>query len=389
MENDGLGQRHPQQLIFENVSPATRLLEKRRQMYEVQDALESQKAKFAKDEEQFRKKEDMLRAKDLQLQHQLIKFNKFLQDNEAKRRRAETRAAEEAAQIKQREEEIEELEQQLEESKRSCQELEEEVERNKKFEDFLESVKDTCDDYSEIQDLVTRYDTLESANKDLMDSQHFFEEKNEALRIEFQAYKKERAIENMAFTNRIATLQSEFEDAQKARQELEHLADVATQEDSEHSLHFGQILMSVENLFLRCTGKRKTIQHDATPQEGEEQQTAQADAQEEEEGEDSFRKKQQTAVRHLRVILAYLKDFSSISETLRKERKAEGKRVIKDIDTEQKISEPEFKQNLPEHLDKGQSNPTGSNSNTHEISKPKVEKEGVTASPEATQKIPE
>merc|ERR1719390_82421 len=183
MEGDGGdAQKFPQQLIFENVSPATRLLEKRRQMYEVNDALESQKARFAKEEEQFRKKEDQLRAKDLQLQHQLIRFNKFLQDNEAKRRRAETRAAEEAVQIKQREEEIEELEQQLEESRRTCAELEEEVARNMKFEEFLERVKDTCDDYSEIQDLVTRYDTLESANKDLMNNQSYFEGKNEALR---------------------------------------------------------------------------------------------------------------------------------------------------------------------------------------------------------------
>jgi len=364
-------------------------------MYEVQDALESQKARFAKEEEQFRKKEDQLRAKDLQLQHQLIRFNKFLQDNEAKRRRAETRAAEESAQIKQREEEIDELEQQLEESRRSCAELEEEVARNMKFEEFLERVKDTCDDYSEIQDLVTRYDTLESANKDLMASQTQFEAKNEALRIEFQSYKKERATENMAFTNHIATLQSDFEEAQKARQELEHLADVATQEDSEHSLHFGKILMSVENLFLRCTSKRKTIQHDATPQDGEEQH---ADVQEEEEGEHSFRKKQQTAVRHLKVLLAYLIDFASITETLKKERKAEGKKVIKEIDAElSKLIEPEFHQQLPAHLQSESSKAaantggaTGSNSNTHEITKPKAPESGnVVPSPEATQKLAE
>merc|ERR1719473_1030722 len=269
MENDGLGQKFPQQLIFENVSPATRLLEKRRQMYEVQDALESQKARFAKEEEQFKKKEDQLRAKDLQLQHQLIRFNKVLQDNEAKRRRAETRAAEESAQIKQKEEEIHELEQQLQDSKQQCVELEEEVARNMKFEEFLERCKDTCDDYSEIQDLVTRYETLESANKDLMDNQTYFESKNEELRAEFQQYKKERAMEILAFTNRIATLQGELEDAQKTRQALEQTADLATQEDSEHSLHFGQILMSVENLFLRCTTKRKNIQHATTPQDEE------------------------------------------------------------------------------------------------------------------------
>lgn len=35
-------------LILENVSPATRLLEKRRQMFEVQEALEAQKEEYAR-----------------------------------------------------------------------------------------------------------------------------------------------------------------------------------------------------------------------------------------------------------------------------------------------------------------------------------------------------
>merc|ERR1719159_2137593 len=162
METDVPSSKHPQQLFFDNVSPATRLLEKRRQMYEVQDALETHKARYGKKEEQ-------LRDKDIQLQHQLFRFNKFLQDNEAKRRRAESRAADEAAQIKAREEEIRDLEKQLEESKQLCAELDEEVTRNMKYEEFLDLVKDNCQEYSEIQDLVTRYETLESAHKDLME----------------------------------------------------------------------------------------------------------------------------------------------------------------------------------------------------------------------------
>ena len=84
---------------FENVSPATRLLEKRRQMYEVQDALAQKKANFLEEDKHFQKEERALREKDSYLQKQLIRFNKFLQDNEAKRKRAETRAAEEKAQI--------------------------------------------------------------------------------------------------------------------------------------------------------------------------------------------------------------------------------------------------------------------------------------------------
>jgi hypothetical protein len=362
MEGDSGVQKHPQQLIFENVSPATRLLEKRRQMYEVQDALEQQKTRFVKEEEQFKKKEDQLRAKDLQLQHQLIRFNKFLQDNEAKRRRAETRAAEESAQIKQKEEEISELEQQLEDSKQQCVELEEEVARNMKFEEFLERCKDTCDDYSEIQDLVTRYETLESANKDLMDNQTYFESKNEELRSEFQQYKKERAMEILAFTNRIAILQGELEDAQKTRQGLEQTADLATQEDSEHSLHFGQILMSVENLFLRCTTKRKNIQHATTPQD--EENTAKDQAQEGvEENEDSFKKKQQKAIFHLRVLLAYLKDFKDIVQTLKRERMGvENKKQVIQTLEQPREPMPEFMTSLPDQAKS--SNPANSQSNT-------------------------
>jgi hypothetical protein len=67
------------QLNLDNVSPATRLLEKRRQMFEVQEALETQKEEFARKEEMFKRREDGLRLKDLQLQEALIRFNKFLQ----------------------------------------------------------------------------------------------------------------------------------------------------------------------------------------------------------------------------------------------------------------------------------------------------------------------
>jgi hypothetical protein len=88
----------PTTLMFDHVSPATRLLEKRRQMFEVQEALNSQKDEFNRREDAYRRREDGLRRKDLELQESLIKFNKFLQENESKRYRAQRRAAEERKQ---------------------------------------------------------------------------------------------------------------------------------------------------------------------------------------------------------------------------------------------------------------------------------------------------
>lgn len=371
MEGEGGGgSKHPQHLIFENVSPATRLLEKRRQMYEVQDALENQKARFAREEETFRKKEEQLRNKDLQLQHQLFRFNKFLQDNEAKRRRAESRAADEALQIKAREEEIRDLEKQLDKSQQECTELAAEVERNMKYEKFLDMVRESCQEYSEIQDLVTRYDTLEVAHKDLMELQTTSDSKIEALRNDYQNYQRETDMQMLAMTNQVAKLQTERDQAVKDRSTLADQLDLASQEDSKHSLKFGQILMSVENLYLRCISKRgHVLQHELTVKEEDAKPGGDADP---DEDEDSFRKKKQKAIQHLRVILFYLKDFKEICDVLKKERRADTSRHKQAVNTEVKPPpEPKFVKEAVEDRrgDRGSHTGSGSNTGTRDLSK--------------------
>ena len=59
----------PQQLLtLDHVSPATRLLEKRRQRFEVQEARDAQKEDFERREHAFQQREEALRKKDLALQ---------------------------------------------------------------------------------------------------------------------------------------------------------------------------------------------------------------------------------------------------------------------------------------------------------------------------------
>lgn len=64
---------------LDHVSGATRLLEKRRQMFEVQEALSTQKEEFKRREDAFKRREEGLRRKDVVLQESLVKLNKFLQ----------------------------------------------------------------------------------------------------------------------------------------------------------------------------------------------------------------------------------------------------------------------------------------------------------------------
>lgn len=132
--------RLPQSLKADDISPATKLLEKRRQMFEVEEALGAQKEEFTRREEAFRRREEGLRKKDLELQESLIKFNKFLQENESKRSRAENRANDEIKQTKQKHVEVNKLKEELEQMKKSCQEIDRRLARNKKYQIYLEQV---------------------------------------------------------------------------------------------------------------------------------------------------------------------------------------------------------------------------------------------------------
>ncbi|CAK0846529.1 unnamed protein product [Prorocentrum cordatum] len=127
--------------------------------------------------------------------------------------------------------------------------------------------------------------------------------------------------------NMMDEMRSRLDEKQKARQHLQHEADAETQESSRHSLSFGQILMSVENMYIRCKEQGKGIQHNATSMEDEGaarvgQGSGRTVDPEQDEPEDSFKRKKDEATRQLKIILSYLKDFKDITDQLKKGGKA-------------------------------------------------------------------
>jgi len=299
----------PQTLTLDHVSPATRLLEKRRQMFEVQEALDAQKEEFARREEAFRRREEGLRKKDLELQESLIKFNKFLQENESKRTRAEKRASEEAKQGKQKEEEIFRLKGMLQEMNDQSRKLQTTVEKNMKYQKYLEVVQEAVpEDYPEISDLLNRYKTLQDANTDLTLRQRRHEELNEQKRAQFSNYTKERTNEILNFNNEIAFLQKELETAESTAIRLQNEVETSMRSMSDKTLELGQVLMAVENLLQRCTSKRHgaILKHTETKKDDQQNQMKVAV-----KTDETTRKGRQAMV-DLEVISAYMVDFAQI-----------------------------------------------------------------------------
>ncbi|KAJ8612221.1 hypothetical protein CTAYLR_002918 [Chrysophaeum taylorii] len=242
----------PQTLALDHVSPATRLLEKRRQMFEVQEALDAQKEEYLRHEDAFRRREEALRRKDVELQDSLIKFNKFLQENESKRKRAITRAADERKQIENKEADIDRLERQYRNKVSDAKALEKDLQRNKICQEFL---TDVCvhltEDYHEIQDLLNRYSTLRGANDDLSRRQKDYEDLSEKKKEEFILYMKERSNEMLNANNEIALLQDKLEQTEATTYRLQAEVDSAIRGMSDKTLELCQILAAVDNLFRR------------------------------------------------------------------------------------------------------------------------------------------
>jgi len=242
--------------IFPNhACTATRILEKRRQLLEIQDALEEQKDDFARKVDTFQRREDALRKKDLRLQDSLIKFNKFLQDNESKRTRAIRRFAEESRMCKSKEAEITTLHQLLKTKVAEEKDFSDQLAKNKKYQDYLKTVifevKGSSDDLTEIQDILDRYDTLKNTNDDLLHKMRQNTERHEERRFSHIQLMKDGGNEILNMNNEIAALQKELEQVTIASNNVESLDDGTSRNATEITTDLSQILVAVDNIVER------------------------------------------------------------------------------------------------------------------------------------------
>lgn len=196
-------------------------------------------------QEAFRRREEGLRKKDLELQEQLIKFNKFLQarwaahpgarahaltivpavpvqENEAKRQRAKKRAESEHKAFLAKRAELKEKQQELEELQRKSEELRQTLERNRRYEDYLVRVQEPVrEDYPEVADLLNRHRTLRDAFHDLKKQQGEFERRTEETRREYGDYVKQRNTEILNQTNLLDRLKRQLEQTQLGAADLQ------------------------------------------------------------------------------------------------------------------------------------------------------------------------
>ena len=240
-------------LPMEGISPATKLLEKRRLMYEIQESFERAKDDEKQREEVFKTKEAQLRARDLFIQEQLITFNKFLQDNEIKKARANKRYEDENKGKKQKEEKYEKLRKEIKKSKKENHRLERQVQNIRKYEDYLELVRDrNPDDFQDISEILNRYNTLKDANTDLTNKKNKLELQLDEKKRERDHYEKSNKDKQLEINIEITVQQKRLDDMEGERIEKTKNAETDKNARVQKNLELGRMLDAIDNLFDRC-----------------------------------------------------------------------------------------------------------------------------------------
>lgn len=232
-----------------HVSPATRLLEKRRETAEVEHALSAQKEEFSMKMEGLAQRRQELERKEQTLKQSLQKFDRFLKENDNKKLRALKKAKEERVLIGKKEHQIEEL-------KSECRELETERDQFKKklekytiYQEYLERVLEFSDEFKDLHEIMKRYDTLRATNNDLVEREQKNQEVMENEKQKFYKYMENKNTEMLHYNNELAQLQTRLDRAQSATVHWEskwtHIQNTAAKK----TLLLGRIKIATHNLY--------------------------------------------------------------------------------------------------------------------------------------------
>ncbi|XP_053533239.1 coiled-coil domain-containing protein 42 homolog [Ictalurus punctatus] len=193
-------------------SGVTRLLDKRRQIKHVDDVLRRQRQEFEVKRESLRQRKEEVKKKEENLKDSLLKFDKFLKENDAKRARGVKKAESERAVLRERERELERLHTHIAALLVKKEKLQERVERFRVYCEFLHTALKTATEFEDVGQLVARFETLMSTREHLLRRQSEVERQRERDSVELRRCVSEQNSILLQHNNTLSQLQTELDD---------------------------------------------------------------------------------------------------------------------------------------------------------------------------------
>ncbi|XP_069615986.1 cilia- and flagella-associated protein 73 [Ranitomeya imitator] len=250
------------------LTPATRLLEKKREMIEVEQALNIQKEEFQMKAESLQQRRTELEHKEEKLKDSLFKFDKFLKENDSKRMRALRKAGEERQLAAQKEREAIRLQADNIQLQTCKEKLLHRQEKNRIYQHYLQRVLERTDEFQEVQEMIDRFNTLMATQEKLLKRELEHQEKTERERAQLLHYQEETHSQILELNNQVADLQGSQERARAVVLEWESSWTQIQNTAAENTLRLGRIRMATLNLFQTIT-KQMHIKSDLSLEDTE------------------------------------------------------------------------------------------------------------------------
>ena len=189
----------------------------------------------------------------------MITFSVFLQDNERKKQKAAEKIKSEKQFILEKEEEISNKKRHLDFLNKKAQRIELKKRALMKYEDYLETVKSThSDEFTEIKDILDRYDTLVKENEKLDSSHQVLEHGLNDKKDATTKYIKDKSTEIMKLNNDISVKKAELEEIIDQQNSLKAEAEEISSKKLGKVSELAQILMAIDNIEQKCSNRQGT-----------------------------------------------------------------------------------------------------------------------------------
>jgi acetylglutamate synthase len=218
----------------------------------VQSELDRKKREYETRMRACREKESALAARQERIRESVVKFEKFVSENDGKRARALKKERDEIHARRQKDAEIIVLRQQMMELTGQKVDYEGLLAKLSVYEAYLEGVLSEQEEWHEVNDLLMRHATLTASNADLKEVVTTQDDATEVMRSQLATYTKEAEDRILVQTSQIAHEQKRMERLKAASDKHDQMMQVRESKHIESHRVLGEAKCAITNIFNRC-----------------------------------------------------------------------------------------------------------------------------------------
>lgn len=233
-------------------SQSTQLLKKRKEMKEVDDALELMKRDYKRRMDECEERRLQFELKQAKMREQVLKFERFIQENDAKRQRAENKAKQERKLYEDKCKEIANVMLEIDQLEQQQRDLLAELARRSCHREYLELIVEESDEYEEVGDILNRHKTLVDANADLASRAKEQDEEVEELRVKVDTLRMNALNSLLVGTSFVQDKQKDLESMRLVVAQTETDMGLGIEKEKDVQRVSGEVIQAIKNIYSRC-----------------------------------------------------------------------------------------------------------------------------------------